>query len=843
MNKFLALFIAFILMLSGVGVSAQTYVQVTQLAPGSQVVNGVNVSVSAIGATTTYPSGYCGMTNGPNPLPWIGQSGTSSYHYAFSVPVWGVRVRQLSLNVGEHLQLNTNGTMYYLQPAMAQSYPNTCNEPFGYVNNGFFMPPSPYGQGEIEITPGNINDFELICQNGNSGVVFTVELIFPDVDANNNGPLCAGDMLILDGSASNTNLTFSWTGPNGFTSSQLDDTIHNAAVTHSGWYYLTGTDGVNTWIDSTLVVVNPIPVISNFLFTNPGPCDLTDGTITLQGLTPNTAYTVDYLFNNNPVTANLSSNASGDLLINNLASGLYTLITVTLNGCTSPPVGPVTLTNAPLVAPSVGSNSPVCENGVITLSANSYPGASYNWTGPNSFTSTQQNPSISPATLADAGTYTVTATISTCTTPPASVTVDVRALPAAPATEDISYCQNDVVPPLNAQGVNLLWHHVPTGGTGLQTLTPPTNIPGSTTYYVSQTFNGCEGPRSPLTVTVNPIITLDLQASRPTICIDDTVVVFNTTTPPVGSSYTWEFSGGAVQNGSGNSPHVISWNTYGNKTVSLMVTDNVCTAYETVDVFVDTPMHPFFDIYGHVCVGEEIVLPMAEYDGHNPPVYDWNFDGATVHRGSGLGDYVLSWNTDGTKTIELDIPGICPEHFSDVIDVHTPPVAEIAGATPNPVCEGGLVKLTAVDHPGIAAFKWRNDEFYDFNNSPFAEANIIESGWIVLGAMDDYGCTGYDSIYVESKACCNVFVPSVFSPNGDGKNDIFRPRTEGFQHYTTFLVMNRWGQKVFESTSPGNGWDGTFKGVPQDPGVYTYQVLYSCGGQMTEKKGDITLVR
>lgn len=846
MKKIILLFLTALAFASNQA-QAQSYAQIIELAPpfgpGVEVVNGITVNIASTGSATTYFSGYCGLTAGPNQLPWIGQSGVGSYHYTFSSPVYGIRVRQVSLNQGEYVQINTNGSMYFLLPSMAQSYINTCNEPFGYVQNGFFMPPSPYGQGEITITPGGINDFELICQTGNSGIVFTVEIVFPDVAASNNGPVCEGDTLHLMGTASNTGLTWSWTGPNGFTSSQEDTFIYPATQAHSGMYYLTATDGTNTWNDSTLVVVNPVPQITSTSFTDPGPCNATDGTITLNGLLPNTGYTVDYLLNGNPMNTSGTSNGNGVLVVSNLGSGIYSMITVTANGCTSPPVGPITLTNAPLVAPTVGSNSPVCENSTISLTATSYTGATYSWTGPDNFTSTAQNPVISPATLAAEGVYTVTAGINGCTTPPATIAVIVKPLPSAPATTDLNYCQDDVVPPLTAQGQNLLWYTAPTGGTGVQSFTPPTGTAGNTTYYVSQTVNGCEGPRAPLNVLINPTIDVNLTASRPVICIDDTVVIANTASGPVNSIYTWDFSGGTVQSGSGNSPYVLSWNTYGDKTVTLSVTDNVCTTTETIQVFVDTPMHPFFDIYDHVCVNETIILPEADYTGHNPPVYNWNFDGGEIVRGDGLGAYELTWKTDGVKTITLDIPGICPEHFSDQLTVHTPPVAEIAGASQNPICEGVPVELTAVENPGIYIYHWNNLDYYGFNNSSVIEADIKESGYVTLTATDKYGCSTMDSLYMEVQPCCNVFVPTAFSPNGDGKNDVFRPRTAGFKHFTTFQIVNRWGQKVFESKNQNDGWDGTYNGEPQDPGTYTYFLLYSCGGNMTEKKGTITLVK
>ncbi len=113
MKKFLLLFLTS-LTLGNNNLFAQTYAQIIELAPpfgpGVEVVNGITVNIASTGSATTYFSGYCGLTAGPNQLPWIGQSGVGSYHYTFSSPVYGIRVRQVSLNVGEYVQLNTNGS-------------------------------------------------------------------------------------------------------------------------------------------------------------------------------------------------------------------------------------------------------------------------------------------------------------------------------------------------------------------------------------------------------------------------------------------------------------------------------------------------------------------------------------------------------------------------------------------------------------------------------------------------------------------------------------------------------------------------------------------------------------
>src|SRR5690606_30822262 len=99
-------------------------------------------------------------------------------------------------------------------------------------------------------------------------------------------------------------------------------------------------------------------------------------------------------------------------VINNITSaqaGVYS-VTATLNGCTSA-AGTTTIAVKPVPAtPAAGSNSPVCAGGILNLTASSVTaGVNYQWTGPNSFNSSQQHPSISPVGISAAGQYNVVA--------------------------------------------------------------------------------------------------------------------------------------------------------------------------------------------------------------------------------------------------------------------------------------------------------------------------------------------------------------------------------------------------------------------------------------------------
>jgi gliding motility-associated-like protein len=89
-----------------------------------------------------------------------------------------------------------------------------------------------------------------------------------------------------------------------------------------------------------------------------------------------------------------------------------------------------------------------------------------------------------------------------------------------------------------------------------------------------------------------------------------------------------------------------------------------------------------------------------------------------------------------------------------------------------------------------------------------------------------------------------VFVPTAFTPNADGKNDVLKPIVAGMRQFEQFSVYNRWGQQVFTTQMNGKGWDGTVNGVPQSPGTYVWWVKASdYKGAPYFKKGTVILIK
>jgi gliding motility-associated-like protein len=113
-----------------------------------------------------------------------------------------------------------------------------------------------------------------------------------------------------------------------------------------------------------------------------------------------------------------------------------------------------------------------------------------------------------------------------------------------------------------------------------------------------------------------------------------------------------------------------------------------------------------------------------------------------------------------------------------------------------------------------------------------------------LFVQSAYGCSGYDTIKVTVVNNASFFVPTAFTPNGDGLNDFFRPVSVGYAGLKYFRVFNRWGQDVYVSESLETGWNGTLNGVMAEMGVYYWVIRYvDRFGVEGVVKGDVTLLR
>jgi gliding motility-associated-like protein len=165
------------------------------------------------------------------------------------------------------------------------------------------------------------------------------------------------------------------------------------------------------------------------------------------------------------------------------------------------------------------------------------------------------------------------------------------------------------------------------------------------------------------------------------------------------------------------------------------------------------------------------------------------------------------------------------------------------GYKPVPVLDLGD-DITLCDKKLPIAFELNNSynsyKWQDGSTSPNYTAT--KAGTYSVTITDDCG-TITDEVVISPCPACVVDIPSGFSPNGDGVNDIVHVLGSGYTE-ANLQIFDRQGQLLYESADPGSGWDGTFKGAPQGIDVYVYHLTATCrDGKKKDLKGNITLVR
>lgn len=166
-------------------------------------------------------------------------------------------------------------------------------------------------------------------------------------------------------------------------------------------------------------------------------------------------------------------------------------------------------------------------------------------------------------------------------------------------------------------------------------------------------------------------------------------------------------------------------------------------------------------------------------------------------------------------------------------------------------CSENLVEFTgSVQNPPGTTPIW-HWSFGDGDTSNVQNPNhhYLNSGSFVITLItyvpNSVNC--YDTIQAQTiNVITNpeIYIPNTFTPNNDGVNDIFKVRGPAFGVFY-FAIYNRWGQLMFETQDPTQGWDGNYNGKPSDPGVFGYYMKAKCSESSDEifKKGNVTLVR
>jgi hypothetical protein len=453
--------------------------------------------------------------------------------------------------------------------------------------------------------------------------------------------------------------------------------------------------------------------------------------------------------------------------------------------------------------------------------------------------------------VADTVLYFVSQTVNGCQSLRSLITGTVSPKPPVPLAQPITiYCENDVATALTAVGQNLRWYDVPTGGVGAVIApVPNTTAPDTITWYVSQTVAGCEGPRARMDIVVAKRPNALIQSSKPWICQYDTLTVRYFGSADNITSYQWGFPDGAEPlTGSPQGPITLRFNEPGRQRITLTVAIGGCVS-AVEEHFVDIRPEPNVQtaVKPDVCVGEELKVGLT-YEGTSTiDKYNWDFGGGQILYGRyDKGPFGIKFNQPGEHYITVvGIDDACASRAHiDTITVHTPPDAAIEGYSGQSLCAGDSLMLNARTISSGYQYQWAPAHFFDeYSNLPATYVRMDITAYVSLTVTDMYGCENTDSVKINAPPCCQVVMPNAFTPNGDGRNDVFRMINNGRQSIKAFRVASRWGQTVFETGDDRRGWDGNMNGQPQPMGTYYYYLQFICNGATVEQSGEVTLIR
>ncbi len=465
-------------------------------------------------------------------------------------------------------------------------------------------------------------------------------------------------------------------------------------------------------------------------------------------------------------------------------AGTYTSTISAASGCDSVITTNLNVTALPVV--NIGNDTAICTGGSLVLDAGN-AGATFQW---------QDNSTAQTYTVSNAGTYAVTVTQNSCSTSD-NITIVNIPLPVVNLGNDTALCIGQSLI-LNAgnSGASYLWNDNSTA----QTFTVTT----AGSYAVTVTQTNCTATDN-INITYNTIPAVSL-GNDTAVCLGQPVT-FNAGN--TGAVYVWS---------DGSTNQTITTTNAG--TYSVEVTLNNCTGTDTA-AFTNLPT-PVVNLGSDTlaCNGNSILLDA----GNTGASYLWQ-DGSTAQ--------TITVTVAGTYAVQVTQAG-CTGNDAVIVTYQGTPAFTLGKDTTACYDQQITLQLPAA----LGAFSWSN-------GSTDTSIQVSTAGIYSVTVSNVCGPTT-DSINIDYKNClCQLFIPTAFSPNGDGSNDQFRIKATCSLSRYSISIYNRWGELVYFAADVRDSWDGIFRNVTAPLGVYVYMVDYtwSDDGSRHVQNGTVTLVR
>lgn len=402
--------------------------------------------------------------------------------------------------------------------------------------------------------------------------------------------------------------------------------------------------------------------------------------------------------------------------------------------------------------------------------------------------------------------------------------------PVQTLTKDTLMCLGDSVT-LRAQGNgNFTWtpnSNIINGNTASPTVFPTS----TTTYTVELDDNGCKNTDS-TRVRVVSVVTLNARNDT-TICLTDSVQLSAVTD---GLRYTWAPSTGV------SNPNILNPKAKPTATTTYQITARIGRCTKTDEVVITTVPYPTVNAGPDTTICHQTA---AQLNGTvSGTIFTWSppqgLTGANT-----LNPTAAPLITTPYVLTTRDEQSGCPKPASDTVLVRVLPDIEAFAGRDTAIVVGQPLQFEA---SGGVRYEWSPPTDLSATDIPDPIGRYTgeyESIRYTVRVYNQQNCMDSASITVRVfKTNPQIFVPTGFTPNRDGQNDVVRPIAVGMTSIEYFRIYNRWGQLVFSTTINGHGWDGRINGKEQATGVYVWVVKGTdFTGKTVAAKGTVTLIR
>lgn len=355
-----------------------------------------------------------------------------------------------------------------------------------------------------------------------------------------------------------------------------------------------------------------------------------------------------------------------------------------------------------------------------------------------------------------------------------------------------------------------------------------------------------------IVITVSSVATpaITITASRTSIC-PGTLVTFDATVVDAGSHplYQWQVNG---SNAGTNNPAFTNNTIRNGDVISCVMSSNaVCATVSTVKSNpVTMNVAPsitsgvtLLASANNICFGTPVTFSAIPTNGGNVPSFQWMVNG--IHSGNNSRDFTSSTLNNG-DVIYCIMNSSLACTSADTTPAVEMTVYPLPGITFNPdtvyATDNGGIRLNPLLSGAITQYEWSPSFYLDNTTLANPVANPPNEVNYQLQVTTENGCTAIGKVTVIAGRALKI--PNAFTPNGDGRDDIFRIPPGVQFNLQELAIFDGWGNKIFTSNDRNSGWDGTYHGEPATAGVYVYLITgKTLAGTPLFLKGTVLLIR